>query len=64
MASQNLISISVLAQKNFEISFNKNFYSIYLKNKLIARDLLIDGLYHLHADANVNLNEQIISTIG
>ena len=54
----------MLAQKGFEISFNKKFYSIYLQNKLIARDLLIDGLYHLHADANVNLNEQIISTIG
>ena len=36
VASQNLIFISVLAQKDFEISFNKDFYSIYLQNKLVA----------------------------
>ena len=31
---------------------------------MIAHDLLIDGLYHLHVDANVNLNEQIGSIVG
>ena len=30
VASQNLIFMPVPAQKVFEISFNKNFYSIYL----------------------------------
>ena len=30
VASQNLIFVSMLAQKDFEISFNKDFYSIYL----------------------------------
>ena len=31
---------------------------------MVARDLLIDSLYHLHVDANVNLNEQIMSAVG
>ena len=30
VASQNLISVSVLAQKSFEIYFNKDFCFIYL----------------------------------
>ena len=30
IASWNLIFVSVLAQKSFEISFNKDFYFIYL----------------------------------
>ena len=30
VASQNLIFNSVLAQEGFKISFNKDFYSIYL----------------------------------
>ena len=30
VASWNLIFVSVLAQKGFKISFNKDFYSIYL----------------------------------
>ena len=30
IASRNLIFVSVLARKDFEISFNKKFYSIYL----------------------------------
>ena len=64
VASQNLISMPVLAQKGFEIYFNKDFYFIYLRNKLVARDLLIDSLYHLHVDANVNLNKQIVSAVG
>ena len=55
--------MSVLAQEDFEISFNKDFYSIYLWNKLVARDLLIDSFYHLHVNANVNLNEQIVNAI-
>ena len=64
VASQNLISVSMLAQDGFKFNFNKNFYSIYLWNKLVARDLLIDSLYHLHTDANVNLNKQIVNIIG
>ena len=54
----------MLAQDGFKFNFNKNFYSIYLWNKLVARDLLIDSLYHLHTDANVNLNKQIVNIIG
>ena len=54
---QNLIFVSVLAQDGFDFNFNKNFYSIYLWNKLVTHDLLMDSLYHLHIDANVNLNE-------
>ena len=57
VASQNLTFMSVLAQDDFEFNFNKDFCFIYLWNKLIIWDLLIDGLYHLHVDANVNLNE-------
>ena len=30
VASHNLIFVSVLTQKDFEISFNKDFYFIYL----------------------------------
>ena len=30
IASQNLISVFVLAQEGFEFNFNKDFYSIYL----------------------------------
>ena len=30
IASQNLIFVFVLAQKDFEINFNKDFYFIYL----------------------------------
>ena len=56
--------MSVLTQEDFEFNFNKNFYSIYLWNKLVAWGLLIDSLYYLHVDANVNLNEQIVSTVG
>ena len=56
--------MSVLAQEGFEINFNKIFYFIYLRNKLVARGLLIDSFYHLHIDANMNLNEQIVSVVG
>ena len=31
---------------------------------MVARDLLIDNLYHLHIDANINLNKQIVSAVG
>ena len=31
---------------------------------MITWDLLIDSLYHLHVDVNVNLNEQIVSAVG
>ena len=30
----------------------------------MARAFLIDGLYHLHTDASVNINEQIVNAIG
>ena len=33
VASWNLISVSVLAQDDFDFNFNKKFYSIYLWNK-------------------------------
>ena len=64
VASRNLIFVFVLAQDGFEFSFNKNFCSIYLWNKSIVRGLLVDSLYHLHVDANMNLNEQIVSAVG
>ena len=38
--------------------------SIYFKNKVVARTFLIDDLYHLHMDASVNINEQIVNAIG
>ena len=31
---------------------------------MVAWDLLINSLYHLHVDANVNYNEQIVSAVG
>ena len=57
VASRNLIFVSILAQDRFEFNFNKIFYNIYLRNKLIVRALLIDSLYHLHVDASMNINE-------
>ena len=38
--------------------------SIYFKNKIIAHAFLIDGLYHLHMDVSVNINEQIMNATG
>ena len=64
LASQNLIFVSILAQDSFEFNFNKDHCSIYLWNKLVAYGLLIDSLYHLHVDGNMNLNKQIESTVG
>ena len=64
IASQNLIFVSVLVQEGFKIYFNKDFCFIYLRNKFVSRDLLINSLYHLHVDANVNLNEQIMNAVG
>ena len=63
--SRNLISISCLTQDDYEISFNKDHYTIYLKNKMITRDHLINSLYHLRADADelINLSEQTMSAI-
>ena len=54
----------MLVQDGFDFNFNKNFYFIYLWNKLIACDLLIDSLYRLYIDANMNLNEQVMSVVG
>ena len=31
---------------------------------MVASDLLIDIFYHLHVDANVNLNDPVVSTVG
>ena len=63
VASRNLIFIFMLAQDGFDFNFNKNFYFIYLQNKLIASNFLIDSLYYLHINANVNLNKQVVSTV-
>ena len=63
IASRNLISISVLAQDNYNFYFNKDFCVIYFENKIIAHVFLIDGLYHLHEDANININEQIVNVV-
>ena len=64
IASRNLISVSMLAKDGFEFNFNKDFCNIYLRNKLIVRALLVDSLYHLYADASVNINEQIVKVVG
>ena len=64
VASKNLISISVLAQDNYNFYFNKDMCSIHFENKLVAHAFLIDGLYHLYTDASININEQILNAIG
>ena len=64
VASKNLISIFVLAQNNYNFHFNKDMHSSYFKNKVIACAFLIDGLYYLHTDASVNINEHIVNAIG
>ena len=64
VASKNLISISILVQYNYNFYFNKGLCIIYLKKKYVACVYLIDGLYHLHVDASINVNEQIVNTVG
>ena len=64
IASKNFISISMLAQNNYNFYFNKDMCLIYFENKIIARAFLIDGLHHLHMDASVNINKQIMNAIG
>ena len=64
VVSRNLIFISVLARDIYNFHFNKDMCSIYFKNKVVARAFLNDGIYHLHIDASVNINEQIVNTIG
>ena len=63
-ASRNLVSISVLTQDNYNFYFNKDFCAIYFENKIVAHAFLIDGLDYLHEDANININEQIVNTVG
>ena len=57
--SRNLISVSCIAQNDYEISFDKDHYIIYFENKMVVHDHLINSLYHLHIDADesVNLSE-------
>ena len=64
LTSRNLISISVLAQDNYNFYFNKDICIIYFENKVIARAFLIDSLYHLHIDASVYINEQTMKAVG
>ena len=54
--SKNLISISCLAQDDCEISFNKDYCTIYFKNKIVVRDYLINSLHHLHVDVDESIN--------
>ena len=65
-ASRNLISVSCLAQDDYEISFNKDHCIIYFENKMVAYGHLINSLYLLHVDTNetVNLSKQTVSTVG
>ena len=59
-----MIFISVLAQDNYNFYFNKDMYLFYFKNKIIACTFLIDGLYHLHMNVSININEQTMFTVG
>ena len=54
----------MLAQDNYNFYFNKDICSIYFRNKVVARVFLIDDIYHLHMDASVNINEQVVNAIG
>ena len=36
---------------------------VYFENKCVAHAYLIDGLYHLHVDASINVNEQIVNAV-
>ena len=64
VTSKKLISISILAQDNYNFYFNKNMCLIYFENKIITYTFLIDDLYHLYMDASVNINKQIMNAIG
>ena len=55
VVSRNLISVSCLVQKNYVISFHKDYYTIYFENKMIGSDFLINSLYRLYVDVSVNL---------
>ena len=54
----------MLVQNNYNFYFNKDMCSIYFRNKIIVRTFLIDDLYHLHMNANININKQIMNVIG
>ena len=54
----------MLAQDNYNFYFNKNMCAIYFRNRVFVYAFLIDGLYHLHMDTNVNINEQTMNAVG
>ena len=54
----------MLAQDNYNFYFNKDICSIYFRNKVVTCAFLIEGLYHLHMNASVNINEQTMNVIG
>ena len=56
-ASRNSISILILAQDGYIFNFDKDYYLIYFENKLITHSFMIDGLYHLHMDAFMNISK-------
>ena len=64
VASQNLISVSVLAQDRFVFNLIKIFILFIYEINWLHLIFLIDSFYHLHVDANVNLNEQVMNTVG
>ena len=64
IVSRNLIFISVLAQDNYNFYFNKDMSVIYFEKKVVTCTFLIDGLYHLHMDTSVNINEQTVNAVG
>ena len=36
----------------------------YFENKIVTRTFFIDGLYHLHMDASININKQTVNAVG
>ena len=53
----------MLAQDNHNFYFNKDMCLIYFENRIVAHSFLIDGLYHLHMDASININKRIVNAI-
>ena len=56
--------MSILAQDDYIFYFNTDHCSIFFENKIVVHAFMIDSLYHLHVNACVNVNEQVVNAIG
>ena len=62
--TKNLISVSCLTQKNYVISFFKDYCTMYLRNTKVKNNFLINVLFQLHVDISINYVKQNMNAIG